>query len=100
MKISNSWVKLEKTRRPPEGLQYRKLRHIRLFGDGRLEIVAEGLPPRFMGWDPREEPKKMLIAEINDDDLVDLYLQLRQQLIEKNIPLPETGQGQTEASAA
>lgn len=100
MKITTSWVKLEKTRRPPEGLQYREIRQIRLFGDGRLEIVAEGLPPRFIGWDPREEPKKMLIAEINDDDLIDLYLQIKQQLIEKNISLPEQGQGQSDASAA
>jgi hypothetical protein len=80
MKITANWLQI--TGRSTDGLLRREIEWISIKED-KIEILANGVKRTVRGETYNEDLEKLLITDITNEDLMDLYNQIQKVLFSK-----------------
>jgi hypothetical protein len=83
MKISSNWLNVENRKRSANRVQYREIERIHISDDGRIVILAKGQVREFESKAYEDDRQRLMITDVTNENLLDLYLQIQQVLFNK-----------------
>ncbi len=86
MKITTNWLNVSNRRRNAENVKHREIERIGVSDEGNIVIIAKGEVQNFQGQTYTDEPQRLMILDVTNENLIDLYLEIQKALFDKINP--------------